>query len=479
MKSTEATATVVPLPRRVPRARRDELEFLPAALEIIETPASPVGRGIAATIIAFLVFALAWATIGHVDIIATAPGRIIPTGRTKLIQPFETGVVRAIHVADGEAVVAGDVLVEIDPTANQADETRLRRDLLQDQLDVVRLSALLAGDIERFAPPEGADRNAVATARRQMEAQAAEQEAKLAGLDRQMAQKRAEAAGVTAAIEKIDASLPIQRGQRDIREAAMHIEYGSKLLYLDAQQRVVEAEHERIVQQHRLDETSEAIAALERQRVQAAAEFRKSLLVDLAKAESQASEHGEEARKAAQKRDLQTLRAPVDGTVQQLAVHTVGGVVTPAQQLLVIVPRAAHLEIEANLANKDIGFVHPGQPVEIKVETFNFTRYGLMHGTVSSISRDVVAPDLSSGDTRNGRGPDAEIPKDEQERQSKQPAYVAHVTLTETSIVTEDGLTALEPGMAVTAEIKTGRRRVISYLLSPLLRYQQEGLRER
>ena len=146
---------------------------------------------------------------------------------------------------------------------------------------------------------------------------------------------------------------------------------------------------------------------------------------------------------------------------------------------MVIVPKNVRLEIEATLANKDVGFVHPAQPVEVKVETFNFTRYGLVHGTVTSVSRDVVAPDLNAGDSRTGRGPEAEIPKDEQERQSKQPAYVAHVALAETSIETEDGTTAIEPGMAVTAEIKTGRRRVIEYLLSPLLRYRHDAIRER
>jgi len=471
-------STVVPL-RPPARRRGDELEFLPAALEIIETPASPAGRAIALTIVAFLCVALGWATLGRVDIIATAPGRIIPAGKTKQIQPFETGVVRAIRVADGESVKAGDVLLEIDPTANEADEIRLGRDLTQDRLDVARLTALLAGDPDSFAPPDGAPEHLVATARRQMEAQAAEQEAKVSGLDRQIAQKRAEAAEVAATIEKILAALPLLEGQRDIREQVMHMEFGSRLLFLQAEQQYVEQQHELVVQRHKRDETDEAIAALGRQRAQTEAEFRKTLLSDLAEAEGQANEHGEEARKAAQKRTLQTLRAPVDGTVQQLAVHTVGGVVTPAQQLMVIVPNDAALEVEATLANKDIGFVQPGQSVEVKVETFNFTRYGLIHGTVKSVSRDVVAPDLANPDARTGRGPDADIPKDEQERQSKQPAYVARVTLAETAIDTEEGRKALETGMAVTAEIKTGRRRVIEYVLSPLLRYRHEAARER
>ncbi len=473
------SGVVLSLPARIWPHRRDEREFLPAALEIIETPASPVGRAIAGTIIGFFVIALAWACLGKVDIIATASGRIIPSGRTKMIQPFETGVVRTIPVTDGQSVAAGDLLVELDPTANQADETRLARDLLQDRLDVARLRAQLANDSESFAPPEGAEPQLVETARRQMQAQTAEQAAKLATLDRQIAQKRAEGDGVTATIAKIQAMLPLLRGQRDIREELLKNEFGSKLLYLQVEQQVVEQERDLVVAAHRLDETREALGALERQRAGTEAEYGKGLLADLAKAENAASEHGQEAVKAAQKRGLQTLRAPVAGTVQQLAVHTVGGVVTPAQQLMVIVPREAHLEIEATLANKDIGFVHIGQAVAVKVETFTFTRYGLLHGTVTSLSRDVVAQDSNGADPRSTRSLDAEPPKDEQDRQARQPAYVARIALAETGLETEEGWRPLEPGMAVTAEIKTGRRRVIGYLLSPLMRYRQEGLRER
>ena len=482
MKSSSAaarstSAQVIALPRTVTR-RRVEAEFLPAALEIIETPASPVGRAIAGTIILFLAAAILWASLGHVDIIATTQGRIIPTGRSKLIQPFEVGVVRAIKVADGEAVHAGDVLVELDPTSDASDETRLGFSLAQDRLDMARLRALLGGDSIPFAPPHEADPRMSAMARRQMEEQAAEQAAKVEGLNRQIAQKKAEGREVTAAIEKLEASLPLIGEQRDIRQALLGNQYGSRLTYLQLQQQVVEAEHELDGQRQRREESVEALAALERQRAGTEAEYRKGLLTDLAKAEVQASEHAEEVHKAALKRQLRTLRAPVEGTVQQLAVHTLGGVVTPAQQLMVIVPKGATLEIEAQLANKDVGFVHKGQEVEIKVEAFTFTRYGLLHGAVTSLSQDAVAPQDPNQDQHGSRQEDADV-NDERERQAKQPSYVAHVSLPVTAIQTEDSLATLEAGMAVTAEIRTGRRSVISYLLSPLSRFRQEGLRER
>lgn len=471
------TASVITLPKRAAPARRKDADFLPAALEIIEKPPSPAGRAIAATIIAFMVGALAWSILGEVNIIATAQGRIIPTGRSKVIQPFETGVVRAIKVTDGQTVKAGDVLVELDPTTDASDEARLTVAYTQDQLDMLRLHALLDGKAALTAP-EGIDAAMVSVAQRQMDAQVAEVKAKLAGIERQAAAKRAEGREIKAAIDKIEASLPLISEQRDIRNALLGNQYGSRLAYLQAQQQVVESQHELEAQTQRRDETTEALAALDRQREQVAAEYRKDLLTELAKAQVLASEHKQEMVKSEMRRALHTLRAPVGGTVQQLAVHTLGGVVTPAEHLMVIVPQGAGLEIEATLANKDIGFVHKGQPVEIKVETFNFTRYGLVQGTVESVSQDVVNP-LEAGESRTGRRSETEGGADEDERQAGQPSYVAHITLAAEGLKTEQGFTAFEPGMAVTAEIKTGKRRIVDFLLSPLQRLADESLTER
>ena len=461
---------------RPPRLGRGDTEFLPAALEIMETPASPLGRAIAGTIIAFAGVALAWSCYGEVDIIATAQGRIIPTGKSKVIQPFETGVVTGIAVHDGSVVKAGDVLVEMDPTQDASDEARARFGLMEDRLDLLRLKALLDGNATSFATPDGAEARLVATAHRQMEAQAAEQRAKLDGLDRQVAQKEAEDREIRASIAKVEATLPLLTEQRDIRKSFADREWGNRLTFLQVQQQLTEAQHDLEVQKERRDETAEALASLQQQKMQAEAEYRKGLYADLSKAELSAQEHGQELAKAAQHRTLRTLRAPVAGTVQQLAVHTLGGVVTPAQQLMVIVPQGMGLEIEATLPNKDVGFVHRGQPAEVKVEAFTFTRYGLLHGTVTEVSQDAVAG--QDAQQRDGRK-ETEAENDEQARQAGQASYMALVSLDRAAIRTEDGDTALEPGMAVTAEIKTGKRAVISYLLSPLLRLRQEELRER
>jgi len=150
-----------------------------------------------------------------------------------------------------------------------------------------------------------------------------------------------------------------------------------------------------------------------------------------------------------------TLTAPVDGTVQQLAVHTVGGVVTPAQALMIIVPKDEAVEVEAFVENKDIGFVNAGQEAQVKVETFPFTRYGTIPATVTQVANDAI------NDEKKGL------------------LYTLRAKLSQATIRVEDKWVTLSPGMAVTVEVKTGRRRVIDYLLSPLLQYGDESLRER
>ncbi|WP_426425317.1 HlyD family type I secretion periplasmic adaptor subunit [Bradyrhizobium genosp. A] len=478
MKPAEPnSAKVVPL-----RRGRDDLEFLPAALEIVETPASPLPRAVAASLAGFLVIAVGWACIGHIDIIATAQGKVVPTGRVKVIQPLESGIVSAIHVNDGDRVTEGQVLIEMDQTTSRADRDRAQYDLMRARLDAARLSALRAGLNNGYAPvdftpPPGAPAYEVARTEATMAAQAEQQVAKIAALDQQIAQKDAEADSISAAIDKLEAGLPYLADTADIRKKAMQIEYGNRIAHLDAQFRLSDQNHELITQRRHAVEIQAARKALEASREQTRAEYARGIVTDLAEAEQKAAQTAQDLIKAEKKMQDQILHAPMDGTVQQLAIHTVGGVATPAQALMVVVPADANIEVEAMVLNNDIGFVHDGDPVEIKVDTFNFTKYGLLHGKVVSVSRDAIARDKATAQA------DAQRQSGQTARSSEPPGqellYSARVALDETRMQVEDRMVDLAPGMAVTAEIKTGQRRIIEYLLSPLLRYKQESLRER
>lgn len=475
-----AAQKIIPFPKKaVIRRSEGELAFLPAALEIVETPPSPIGRAIGVTVICLFCLALAWASFGTVDIVATAPGKIIPTGRTKVIQPFETGVVRAIHVRDGQSVKAGDLLIELDPTISGAELGHLKSDLASADLEVARLRAELSGNadpLESFNPPDGAPPALVEMNRQFLISQTAEQRAKIAAIDGQLSQKEAERATTAATIAKIEATIPLLKQRVDVRKYLADKEYGSKLQYLTEMQDLVGLQQELLVQKNHIHESESAVTALSETRLQTIAEYRRARFDELAKAEQKAGGLAQDVIKAEQRTRLLALTAPVDGVVQQLAVHTVGGVVTPAQALLAVVPRDSRLEIEAMVSNRDIGFVHPGQQAEVKVDTFSFTRYGLLHGEVINVSQDAITRDKPQ-DKSNDKTPGTETTSSEPKGQEMN--YAARVALDRTQMQVDDRLVNLSPGMAVTVEVKTGTRRIISYLMSPLVRYKQEMLRER
>ena len=472
---TSASRQIIAFPKQKARRTEYELAFLPAALEITETPPSPAGRAIAFTIIAVFCVALGWACIGTVDIVATAPGKIIPSGRTKIVQPFETGVVRAIHVRNGETVKAGEVLIELDPTMTRAEEDHLKGDLLATELDVARLRAASAGR-EDFDPPGGASPAQIETHRQLLISQASEQRAKLAEIDGQLSQKEAERATIAASINKLEAIIPVAQQRVDVRKYLVDKALDSKITYLTDYQDLIGEQQDLNIERSKLHEADAALNGLKESRAKAFAEFQHSLFDDLAKAEQKMAALTQDVIKAERHTKLQLIAAPVDGVVQQLAVHTIGGVVTPAQALAVVVPADSQLEIEAMVSNSDIGFVHAGQKAEIKVDTFSFTRYGLLHGEVLDISQDAISLDPSPV----GRTNDDDVTSAASvEPKRHELSYAARVSLDSTQMQTETGLVNLGPGMAVTVEIRTGSRPIISYLLSPLLRYKQEALRER
>jgi hemolysin D len=477
--ATKTTKNVVAFPKSDRHRYKDEIAFLPAALEIVETPPSPIGRAIGATLIALFCVGLLWATLGHVDIIATATGKIVPSGRVKLIQPFETGVVRAIHIHDGQSIKAGEVLIELDPTMTGAEEEHTKSDLVAAQLSVARLRAALSNSDDpqsEFHPPAGASPALVQTQREFLAKQLEEHRAKIAALDRQRAQKEAERATAEATIRKLEAAAPLIRERVDIRKYLVDKELGSRLTYLETAQQLTDNEKDLVVQKSRLQETDAAVAAIIQTRQQTEAEFQRTLFGELTENERKAAGLVDDLAKAERRTKLQLLTSPVDGVVQELAVHTVGGVVTPAQKLVVVVPADSGLEVEAMVSNRDIGFVHPGQEAQIKIDTFSFTRYGLLHGRVMNVSRDAIVREAPH-DEKNDQAKGAET--ESSEPRGQQFLYSARISLDRTQMQVDDTIANLESGMAVTVEIRTGSRAVISYLLSPLMRYGHTTMHER
>jgi hemolysin D len=466
------TTAVVPV--RPQSVRSAEREFLPAALEIVETPPSPIGRLGAYCLVAVFTLALVWSWFGRVDIVAVSKGKIIPTGHTKIVQPFEIGVVRAILVHDGQKVKVGDVLIELDPTMNQADLGHQQSDLMAAKIDIARLTAALESESDpdaRFVPPAGASPEQARMGEQFLIGQVSQYRSKLAALAGEETQKRAELDSQKVSIGKIQSLLPLMEERTQMRKTLYEHQTGSKLAYLENLQELLSSQKDLEVQTSRLREAEAAVAASKAKLEETRAEFHRQILNDLGEATRKANGLAQDVAKSEQRTKFQALTAPIDGTVQQLAIHSVGGVVTPAQTLLTIVPADSTIEIEAMVDNQDIGFVHPGQDAEIKVDTFNFTRYGLLHGNVVTLSQDAIP--------RDAAGKSDPLKQSAMDGSAAEPAYAARVSLDQTQMQVDDKLLNLSPGMAVTVEIKTGTRRIIDYLLSPILRHSQESLRER
>ena len=430
--------------------------FRSPAMAVQLMPPAVVVRMVSLSICAMVAIALSFAFFAKMDIVVSVQGKVIPSGKSKVVQPLEPGIVRALLVRDGQKVRAGDILLELDPTSTGADRERLQRDTWEAQAEALRSNAQLIG-ANGIHAPANMPTEIVANQTVNLQARLSEQRAKLAGLDADMIKRSADADAIKSNLTQLRASLPLVRQKHQMREDMAKTGHMAQTSVLETQLELMNAEKDIAVQTNRLKESRAGYQATVQQRLQAVAEFRARSGNELSDAVKRQSAAEQELIKANQRWNQQTLRAPIDGVVQQLAVTTVGGVVTAAQPLLTIVPEQGLLEIEAQVMNRDIGHLKVGQRAINKIETYDFTRYGFLDGEVLWVGTDAVQ------DQKLGL------------------VYPVRIRLaqTRTPIAVNGRYGDASAGMNVTTDIRTDERRLIDYLLAPMLRYKQEALRER
>ena len=415
----------------MPDLRPDEAEFLPAALALQARPVSPAGRWVARIVMLLVVVALGWSIFGRIDIVVDAHGRIVPSSRTKTITSMEVGVVRAVLVSDGQPVKAGDRLIELDTRSSDSERDKAVGDQQSAQIQVARSRALLSsldtGSTPLLSAMPGIPAARAADARRQLDDQWRDYQAKHARLDQDIA--------------RYADALPLAAQRAKDYEALAR-------------------DHD--VSQHAWSEKEQARIDLEGQlrdargeQASLTAETRKTAQEALYDAQRLLGDAAQDALRAQVHTDLLALDSPVDGTVQNLSVHTVGAAVPAAQPLMEIVPREGPVEIDAMLDNKDVGFVVEGQPAQVKIDAFSYSKYGTVPAHVSHVSRDAVQDD------------------------KKNWLYDVTIVLDRTTLPVEGKNVHLTPGMTASVDILTGNRRVIEYVLSPLVEHAKESLRER
>ncbi|GDY24223.1 HlyD family type I secretion periplasmic adaptor subunit [Agarivorans sp. Toyoura001] len=435
---------------------RDDYEFLPAHIDVIDKPPSPKARVTAGLITAFLAVVLVWSFIGELDIHAGAHGKIMVSSHSKVVQPLEQGEVVRIHVKDGQYVSKGDILIELNTVDVKAEISRLTQQLNQLTFDSFRLRSLLSeAPIDHF---HSRVTNKSRLADMMLLQLRSELDENSAVLEQLAAEKEVNLAQQKANQNDLDSLLSL-KSNVDMRLDARRTLAKSKAIarvelleqekeYLDVVRTINSLHAQDLVLKAQHSSINEQIDSL-------LAKNKNTYYQELNQVEVEQGQVKQELVKAHERLRRKTLRSPVNGIVQQLVIHTVGGVVEPAQALMVIVPAQAKLEAEVSVLNKDVGFVLPGQSVAIKVDSFPFTKYGTISGEVLYISKDAV--------------------QDEQLGL----VFPARVSLSREDIVVDNSTINLSAGMSIMAEIKTGKRRVIEYLLSPLQQYQSEALRER
>ena len=460
-------------------------EFLPAHLEILETPASPKMSFMLWTLCGMLTAAIAWSSFAKIDIYAEAQGRIQPSGRSKVVQPLDVGRVAEIAVSNGSKVKAGDLLVALDATQSEADRSAASAELQSLHAEIARRTTeifAVQGGLPTAAIIYPADVSDVYRRRDDavFQAEMSQYQAQVESLQAQLAEKTARTQRLkdsSAAREKVIASMTERLTMKQTLEARQS---GSHAAVLDAGQLVENEQRNLADDRGQMLENDAAAVSLRRRLDQAKRDFLATQNQKLSDAQRKRDDVEQTFVKASDKAQHARIVAPIDGTVQQIAVTTVGQVVTSGQPLMVIVPSSGALEVMALVQNQDIGFIKPDQEVVLKVEAFPFSHYGTLKGTVKRISNEAVDSQeatASSDASTLARPINGSAVTGSQKVQNL--VYPVTVQLEQTSINADGKDVPLMPGMMVTAEVQTGSRRVIQYLLAPIWEASSQAAHER
>jgi hemolysin D len=441
-----------------------EAEFLPASLAVQETPASPTKLITMRVIALGLILGLLASIYFKLDIIVSAEGLIIPTERVQEIQVLEPSVIKKIHVKDGQRVESGDVLIEL---FTPGVDTEVRK--LQAEREVLLQEVRALQSMKQMMGAESSPHQALLinsdAGNTLFRSRLSEYKHKLERAAEEVRHRDEEIRSLSSQLNKIRNILP-HVSVKATDYAQLQTEgYVSRHASADQQRQLEEVKSEILISEGKIREAQALQRLASEQFQQLKAEAWRTVLEQSRDVEIKLHSIEQELAKSEAREALMTLRAPVAGEVSHLAVHTVGGVIPSAQTVMRIVPANSRLEIEAMTQNKDIGFILKGQEAQIKVETFPFTKYGVLPGLVDSISatsepgnpRDKTEPSSEAGGAAN---------------------YRLRVQIPETALAQQKYPSPLKPGMRVTVEVNIGQRRAIEYLLSPLSTALKEAARE-
>ncbi len=428
---------------------KDKHQFTPLLVEIEDRPTSPLGRSLLYAILAFMTIGLLWLFLAKIDVVVSARGKVVPDGEIKTLQPVETGVIGSILVKEGQSVKKGEILMEIDPSITQSDLSSKQKNLSLLELEIDRLNALV--NDRAFIPrPDCNETSAIATQQMIYTSTRMAYDQQRQVLQEQIRQNDEQTLTAKADKSRLKQLLASAK-EREARLKEV-LDIIAKREYEDAQNQRVEYQEQLTMKEHVIAQSQGKLNELTQQLRLVTQEYRNRLLAELTQKSKEATSLRTEVETTLFRNTKQQIIAPVDGTIGKLLVHTVGGVVTPAEKLLTLIPKGVPLIIKATVQNQDIGFVNKQMEAAVKIDTFDFQKYGLIHGKVKHIADDAI------------------------EDEKLGPVYEIAIDPKETTLRVEGKELTINPGMSVTAELKVGKRRVIEFFIYPMIKYLDEGL---
>lgn len=437
---------------------KDIHQFKPAIIAIQDDPASPAGRLVAWTLCLIILIAIVWSCIAKIDIIATATGQIVPVGNTKVVQSHIDATIRTIKIKEGDFVKKGELLIELDDESYTSEKESLEKMLAAETVKYNRANAMLnyidKKIIEKLMFVDG---KSISPRIQEMlfEEEYKDLESSLSMLKEMIDQKKYELESVVNNINHYKQTVNLTEIRAKKFKGLLEQKVSSELEYMEFDEKRIREKNELISLISRERQTKANIKELEEKVKYTVIENKKRQLTTLEESFNKINKIKEEINKNEIMIKYSKIISPVDGYIQELKFHTIGGVMEQAQEILKIVEDKSDIEVETMILSKDIGFVHRGMEVAIKVDSFLFTKYGLVHGTVTNISEDAIK------DEKMGL------------------VYKTTIKLNKKTVHVEGKEIDLSYGMGVTSEIKTGTRTVMEFFLSPIMKKMNESINER
>jgi hemolysin D len=424
-------------------------EFLPSALEIIETPESPLGKAVIWLISLILLSAITWSIFCKVDEVSIARGRVVPNGNIKVMQSLEGGSIENINVKEGQNVKAGQLLMKFDTSILEDEKDKIETALNTAKLERKLLIGTINGNDEKIEESNGIDVESFDMQSSYNDAKDEEYLKKQEALENNIKSSVKELEREQKKLDTLNVKLRKLEDEEDKyrklyeNDGITEYQYNTKKAELDSVIQEVE------VQKTNIEISSQRIASMRNQKKLSAADYNKSNMKEIVEKDKAIQQLEKELSKVNKRIEKQTIVSPIDGIVQSISENTIGGVVAAGKSIVSIVPDGSELVIEASVLNRDIGFIEVGQEAEIKFDAFPFQRYGVIEGEVVYISPDAVR------DQQLGY------------------VYKAKVRMDKNFIHIGNKDVDITPGMTVTVEAKVGERRIIDFFIPGIKSFKE------